>query len=65
MKKTNRGGPRKGAGRHTGDGAKGMKRYNVSLDPETVETARQIGGGNISQGIRLAVKRQKNDMKNS
>ena len=32
-------------------------RINAYLDAETVEAARKIGNGNLSAGIRLAVKR--------
>ena len=31
-------------------------RINVSLDPVTVEKARRIGNGNMSLGMRMAVK---------
>lgn len=31
-------------------------RYCVTLDKETANTARLIGGGNVSNGLRLAVK---------
>lgn len=31
-------------------------RYCVSLDRQTAELARRLGGGNISNGIRIAVK---------
>ena len=34
----------------------GTKRHNVSLDAQTVEKARIIGHGNVSKGIRKAVK---------
>lgn len=53
--KDNRGGPRKGAGRKTQDGAKETKRVNVSLDAKTVAKARKLGNGNLSAGIRRAV----------
>ena len=50
------GGPRKGSGRPTEDKAGKTKRYNVSLDRETVRKAEKIGDGNLSLGIRKAVK---------
>lgn len=50
-----RGGPRKGAGRKTQDGAKEMQRVNVSLDAGTIAKARKLGDGNLSAGIRKAV----------
>lgn len=31
------------------------RRVNVSLDEATIERARELGGGNLSAGIRLAV----------
>ena len=34
-----------------------LKQHNVRLDPETVEKAKRLGGGELSAGIRLAVKR--------
>lgn len=35
----------------------GMKRVNVILDPETVAKALKIGHGNLSAGIREALRR--------
>lgn len=55
-KETKHGGPRKGAGRPTEDEAECTKRYNVSLDRETVKRAKKLGDGNLSLGIRKAVK---------
>ena len=54
MKNKQRGGTRKGAGRKAE--VTGTNRINVSLDPATVEKARDIGHGNVSLGIRKAVK---------
>lgn len=34
----------------------GGKRVQVYLDERTLEKARRIGDGNISEGIRLAIK---------
>jgi hypothetical protein len=31
------------------------RRVNVTLDEATIERAREIGGGNVSEGIRRAV----------
>ena len=50
------GGPRKGAGRKAEDEADGTARYNVSLDAKTVKKAKKLGEGNLSLGLRKAVK---------
>ena len=42
-------------GRQTRDGA-AVRRVQVMLDEETVERAKALGEGNLSQGIRKAVK---------
>lgn len=34
-----------------------LKQHNVRLDAETVEKAKRLGDGELSAGIRLAVKR--------
>jgi len=52
MKKPQHGGPRKGAGRKAEDAGRGLARYNVSLDRETVTKARKLGEGELSRGIR-------------
>jgi hypothetical protein len=36
--------------------AQSMRAHNVRLDPETVETLREYGDGNLSLGIRRAAK---------
>lgn len=41
-------------GRQTRDGAT-VRRVQVMLDEETVERARVLGDGNLSQGIRQAI----------
>ena len=41
-------------GRQTRDGAE-VRRVQVMLDDETIERARGLGDGNLSQGIRQAV----------
>jgi len=53
--KTKRGGVRAGAGRSAQDGAQSTAPRTVMLDSHTVEKARLIGSGNISEGIRRAV----------
>ena len=58
-KKGGRGGSRPGAGRKTKDGITKTKRVNVSLDAETLDKAQQIGAGNVSEGVRRAIKRFK------
>lgn len=35
----------------------GTRRINVTLDDETVEAARALGNGNLSEGLREAVRR--------
>jgi hypothetical protein len=34
-----------------------MRRVNVMLDQRTVDKASEIGSGNLSAGLRIAVKR--------
>jgi hypothetical protein len=56
MANKQRGGKRDGAGAkplHT----KPMRRVNVMLDEETIAKAELIGDGNLSAGLRSAVKR--------
>ncbi len=50
------GGKREGAGRKPIKDEP-MTRVNVMLDAATVEKAKQIGGGNLSEGLREAVRR--------
>jgi hypothetical protein len=54
--KTTHGGKRANAGHKAKDGATGLKRVNVSLDEPTVSKAKSIGDGEMSLGIRRAVK---------
>jgi hypothetical protein len=54
-KKPKRGGTRAGAGRTAQDGAQSPTPRTVMLDSQTVEKARIIGSGNLSEGIRRAV----------
>jgi hypothetical protein len=57
-KKGTHGGPGRGQGRKTPDSPSGeLKVYSVRLDPTTVEALKEIGGGNVSAGIRMAIKR--------
>lgn len=49
-----RGGARAGAGRPAADGARAMSRRNVMLDDDTVDWLRELGGGELSAGIRKA-----------
>lgn len=53
--KPKRGGVRSGAGRTAQDGAQSTSPRTVMLDSQTVEKARIIGSGNLSEGIRRAV----------
>ena len=53
--KPKRGGVRAGAGRSAQDGAQAPAPRTVMLDSHTVEKARLIGSGNLSEGIRRAV----------
>jgi hypothetical protein len=52
--KPERGGPRRGPGRPTPDGARNMRGHFVTLDAASVATLRAIGEGNLSAGIRRA-----------
>ena len=56
--RSKRGGARPGAGRPPLDTV-AMSRANVTLDIKTVEKAKKIGTGNLSEGIRLAVAKYK------
>jgi len=55
MTKSKRGGARPGAGRKA-DGAPKTEQKNLRLDRETVARAKAIGDGNLSEGVRRAVK---------
>lgn len=54
MIKAARGGPRKGAGRKPLTGTKPQMK-SVKLSREHWDRAREIGGGNMSEGIRRAL----------
>ena len=45
-------------GRQTRDGAE-VRRVQVMLDEETIDRAKVLGGGNLSQGIRAAAAKAK------
>ena len=47
-------------GRQARDGAK-VRRVQVMLDDATIERAKALGDGNVSQGIRQAVASLPND----
>ena len=47
-------------GRQTRDGAE-VRRVQVMLDDATIERARVLGDGNLSQGIRQAIASLPND----
>lgn len=51
-----RSGRRKDAGRPTQDGVEGVKHCNVMLDEETIKTAKEVGYGGLSLGIRRLAK---------
>ena len=50
-----RGGKREGAGRP----ALGVRKVQISLDDETIDKGTEIGEGNLSRGVRIAVKEHK------
>ena len=54
MSKSNHGGPRKGAGRHKVEGTK-PEMKSVKLSREHWYKAREIGEGNMAEGIRRAL----------
>lgn len=56
VKAERRGGAREGGGRKAEDEAEDTKRYNVSLDAPTAKKAKKLGDGNLSLGIRRAVR---------
>ena len=56
MKKQRRGGARPNAGRPTLDDTESLRRVNVTLDKSAIKKGVQIGEGNLSLGIRRAIK---------
>lgn len=51
------GGPGRGQGAKAADGATGLKRVNITIDPGSAETMRAIGDGDLSLGIRRAARK--------
>jgi hypothetical protein len=47
-----RGGKREGAGRPP----TGVRKVQITLDDKTIEKGKKIGEGNLSRGVRIAVK---------
>lgn len=54
-KKSKRGGWRENAGRNPIYGVP-MRKVTIMLDPETIEKAKKLGDGELSAGLRKAVK---------
>lgn len=50
-----RGGARTGTGPKPADGAKDVKRVNITIDPKSDQIAHEIGEGDRSLGIRRAL----------
>jgi len=50
--RSSRGGKREGAGRPS----IGVRKVQLTLDAETINKGTEIGEGNLSRGIRIAVK---------
>lgn len=50
-----RGGARAGTGPKPADGAKDVKRVNITIDPKSDQIAHEIGEGDRSLGIRRAL----------
>lgn len=53
--RTGSGGAGRGQGARAADGVSNVTRYNVTLDAQSEAAARQLGGGDRSLGIRLAL----------
>ena len=53
--KSKRGGARPGAGQYPK--IEGLRRINITAQSEDIERARTIGDGNVSLGIRIAIRR--------
>ena len=49
-----RGGPGRGQGRKSADGATGLKRRNISIDDANADILRRLGDGDLSLGVRRA-----------
>lgn len=52
--RTGQGGPGRGQGVKAADGAVGLERKNITIDPERAAVLRAFGGGDLSLGIRRA-----------
>lgn len=50
-----RGGKREGAGRPS----TGVRKVQITLDEQTIDEGKKIGDGNLSRGVRTAVKEYK------
>lgn len=48
------GGPGRGQGLKAADGATDLKRTNITIDPDSAQTLRALGQGDLSLGIRRA-----------
>ena len=48
------GGPGRGQGLKAADGATGLKRVNITINPERTDILRKFGDGDLSLGIRRA-----------
>lgn len=59
--KNTHGGPGRGQGLKASDGATGLKRTNISIDPASVKILRGLGDGDLSLGIRRAAANIKNE----
>ena len=47
---------KKKPGRKADDGATELRRVGVGLDPKTIREAKRLGNGNLSLGLREAVR---------
>lgn len=56
MKRKQHGGARAGAGRKAEDAEGELEQKSVLLDKPTIARAKQIGEGEMSRGVRIAVK---------
>lgn len=61
--RTGQGGPGRGQGVKAADGATGLKRTNITIDPASADTLRDFGDGDLSLGIRRAAAHIKNTPK--
>lgn len=54
--RTGKGGPGRGQGLKAADGATGLQRTNITIDPASAEILRAYGDGDLSLGIRRAAR---------